>query len=1006
MKIIALLLFPLSLLCQLISTSPEFPTSTDRITIFFDATQGNKGLLNCNCDVYFHAGVITNKSSSSTDWKYVKTTWGTANNAWKMIPVPGKPNIYSFTFEPSLISYFGVPANETIQQLALVFRNASGSLAGRAANGGDIFVAIFPPNPPLQAFIQNPDSDSSFLAIGKDITIKGIASKPVNLMLTLESDTLLSKFGESFEYTFIPNQKKNFRFNFFANDSIFDSFTISSDLQVDWIYPTDPMIRTTPNQTISVKATSHTVSNLFLYDNDTLIYSTLDSILEYDLITKPNGHIIKIESQLDTLYAFNYFRYYIPSITKNEPIPSNPSFSLFAPGKTEIYAIGNFNDWLPSDEWQLKLDPTRQIFWLNPPVHLDSSNILYQYLIDGNLKIADPYSTLILDPIHDPWITEDVFPSIPPYPDTKTTGLISWVNHSFFEYDWKTSNFNPPPPQKLNIYELLIRDFVENHSYSTLIDTLPYLKKLGINAIELMPVNEFEGNISWGYNPSFHQALDKYYGPPYELKRFIDSCHAQGIAVILDVVFNHVFNQSPLFELYNNPITGRPSPENPWLNPAPLHPFNVGNDFNHDSPATKIYVEKILQYWLSEFKFDGYRFDLSKGFTQRLSFDDAQFRAYDFNRIKILKNYAKAMREVNSEAYVILEHFADIEEEKELAEDGMLFWSGAGLHNEYLEASMGYPSNLIRSDYRNAGFPKPSQITYIESHDEERIVFKNIQFGNQAPGYNIKNLSTALERSELAATFFLTLPGPKMMWQFGELGYDFSINYCPDGRIDPGCRTDIKPIVWNYQDDSFRKKLYNTYASMFQLRNQYEVFHTSDFEIIQPSTSVKGIHLRTPDHSIAMMGNFGVNPGNTTRTFPFAGKWYEFFSGDSLVVTNADESILLKAGEYRLYSNQPFDPDIRKLVTSTVFINPYEIGLKLYPNPTNGEINVDFSLNQASMVGIMIYDNSGKKIFEYPQEKRGQGNHTIRLNPLANTGYYWLKIWIDNKEISLPFIKH
>ena len=91
-----------------------------------------------------------------------------------------------------------------------------------------------------------------------------------------------------------------------------------------------------------------------------------------------------------------------------------------------------------------------------------------------------------------------------------------------------------------------LRDFIAAHNYKVLADTLQYLKRLGINAIELMPVNEFEGNNSWGYNTSFHMALDKYYGKAIDFKKFIDLCHQNEIAVILDVVFNHAFSQNSL----------------------------------------------------------------------------------------------------------------------------------------------------------------------------------------------------------------------------------------------------------------------------------------------------------------------------------------------------------------------------------------------------------------------------------------------------------------------------
>ena len=103
-------------------------------------------------------------------------------------------------------------------------------------------------------------------------------------------------------------------------------------------------------------------------------------------------------------------------------------------------------------------------------------------------------------------------------------------------YNWQNTNFTAPENKNLLIYELLVRDFVQKRNYQTLIDTLGYLDKLGINAIELMPPGEFENNESWGYNPSFHMALDKYYGTPEKFKEFVDSCHGRGIAVIVDMV--------------------------------------------------------------------------------------------------------------------------------------------------------------------------------------------------------------------------------------------------------------------------------------------------------------------------------------------------------------------------------------------------------------------------------------------------------------------------------------
>jgi len=126
---------------------------------------------------------------------------------------------------------------------------------------------------------------------------------------------------------------------------------------------------------------------------------------------------------------------------------------------------------------------------------------------------------------------------------------------------------------------LLVRDFVAAQNWQTVKDSVAYLKKLGVNAIEVMPFNEFEGNNSWGYNPDFYFAPDKAYGTETALKEFIDECHLQGIAVIMDMVMNHAFGSSPTVQMYWNSALNRPAANNPWHNGVAKHPFNVGYKF-------------------------------------------------------------------------------------------------------------------------------------------------------------------------------------------------------------------------------------------------------------------------------------------------------------------------------------------------------------------------------------------------------------------------------------------
>ncbi len=160
---------------QVLTTDPVFPTAEQPVTIYFDAAKGNGGLLNCNCDVYLHTGVITNRSSGPSDWKYVVTEWGQANSKWKMTRLPNESNLYSFTITPDIQTFYGVPTSEGIEQLAFVFRNANGSKVGRAADGGDIFTPVFNGQLTFQLLTPTP---ASLMPItpGQPLIINGEAS--------------------------------------------------------------------------------------------------------------------------------------------------------------------------------------------------------------------------------------------------------------------------------------------------------------------------------------------------------------------------------------------------------------------------------------------------------------------------------------------------------------------------------------------------------------------------------------------------------------------------------------------------------------------------------------------------------------------------------------------------------------------------------------------------------------------------------------------------------------
>ncbi len=568
--------------------------------------------------------------------------------------------------------------------------------------------------------------------------------------------------------------------------------------------------------------------------------------------------------------------------------------NLYAPNKTTVSVIGDFNSWTPT---AMNETPDGTRWWVQIDNINPTTEYAYQYFVDGSLKVADPYCEKILDPANDKYIPASIYPNLKAYP-TGQTGIVSVLQANQTAYTWKNTSFTRPDKKNLVIYELHVRDFIADHSYKTLKDTLNYLTNLGINAVELMPVNEFEGNDSWGYNPDFYFAPDKYYGTKNDLKALIDECHSRGMAVILDMVLNHSFGSSPMVQLYFNSSTQKPTPDNPWFNVDPTHPDNVGYDFNHESQATKYFAKNVMKFWMTEYKIDGYRFDLAKGFTQKNTGSDVNaWGLYDASRVAIWKDYNSFIQGVDpNNFYVILENFASDQEQKEESDQGMMQWNN--MNYSFNESTMGWvsTSDLTSMFFTPHTYTAPDYlVNYMESHDEERLMYKNLNFGNTAgaSGYTVRDLATALKRQETAAALFLTAPGPKMIWEFGERGYDISIN--------DGGRLGDKPAHWEYMSDPLRKKLYTVFARLIKMKIKNPVFTTSTVQY-SVAGAVKTMTLAGTGVKVEVIANVDVNPQTTTITFPATGTYYDYMTGTTINVPSASYSVTLAPGEYHIYS--------------------------------------------------------------------------------------------------------
>lgn len=907
-----------------VTCTPVFPGPDDNITITFNAKEGNMGLASETGDVYAHTGVITDKSTSASDWKFVKFPWTTNDPSVKMTP---KGNgIYTLSIN-NIRAFYAVPAADKILKLAFVFRNSNGSKEGKTAAGGDIF---------------------------------------------------------------------------------YDIYSSSSALKTLLITPNAPTIYTTIGQMIDVKGAASIASNLTLTDNGTLIASasTAKELTKTITVTGEGGHTVVFKAELNGVADSASFTYTVsPTITIADP-PKGAELGanintkgdsvtlLFqAPLKQSVYVIGSFNNYQIDTKYLMKKSVDGKTWWLSIGGLTPGQIYTYQYLVDGVLNVADPLSTLVLDPNNDRFIPSITYPNMPVYP-VRATGIVSVLEPGKTPYVWKTTNYTRPEKKDLVIYELHIRDFIARHDYQTLIDTIAYLKNLGITAIELMPVSEFSGNESWGYNPIFHNALDKYYGTIDKFKEFVDKCHANGIALILDIVFNQADNASPLAKLYWD--GSKPSVDNPFLNPTATHPFSVFNDFNHESEYTKNYVDRCLKYWLTEYKIDGYRFDLAKGFTQKVSNNDGVFAAYDQSRVDILKHYHQTIQAAAPGAYTILELFSDNSEETTLATEGMMVW--ANVNGSSNEATMGYTGNsLTRFSSKARGWndaKHDKHIAYMESHDEERLMYKNLQYGNASGNYSIKNdLNISLKRIELISAFFYTVPGPRMLWQFGELGYDINIDF--NGR------TGNKPIRWDYYADNARKRIYNVTRNLLELRKNNAAFRTTNYSEADLSSGYsKAFHVQDADFNLTVIGNFDVVANDVNPAFQKTGLWYNFLTGDSINITDKNGVIRLLPGEYRVYTSmrqpKPAGGYVRYTLTGTEEFANQVNEFMVYPTPSvSGNIFIGYNLKNEGDVQWTVYNSIGQQVSASNKKLLPQGSYQDALNMSLSAGTYLVKLTVN-----------
>lgn len=908
--------------------------------------------------IYAHIGLTVN----GTQWENVKGTWG--NNSTQPAMVLDNGTTYKLTLGPDLYAYFGVPTTSTITQICVVFRAATGS----------------------------PQSADTFIPVG---------SFQFNLTQPTQNSTTLLTSGSNFLIA-ANNTGGNASYTLKSNGLVIHSNTNTSTYSF-----TQTNITSNQNYVLEVTQGNSTITKKF-------------SVII-------NGGAQSAAIPADLKEGVNY----------NALDDTKATLVLNAPFKDFIYVAGTFNNWQPDGTYAMKKDPNSGKFWLELTGLTSGNSYSYQYWVGDQtnlpanspamVKTADPYSTLVLSPFDDPEIaTLGVYPNLPQYPEgqEREVSVLQTGPNAFYQYNWSeaTTNFFKPDKKDLVIYEVLVRDFDANRTYQDLINKIDYFKNLKINAIQLMPVMEFEGNESWGYNTAFHMALDKRYGTEAKLKEFIDLCHQNNIAIILDIALNHVFSRSPLERMWmkdtnNDGLGDGTTAENPYANANPMHSYNVGTDLNHFNEPNNLtgnYVKQTIEHWINNFKIDGFRWDLTKGFTQNCPYtgsgsaQDACTNNYQSDRVAKLKYYADLQWAIDPNFYVIFEHLGNggsYTEEVEWANyrktgdadgiaKGIMHWRK--MTDAYANFVKGNSTNLAGVADATDRF-----IGYAESHDEERIVYKALTEAGQTQN----NLPKVLKRLSAMGALHLLVPGPKMIYHFGDLGYDDSIFTCSDGTVNTptggatgDCKLSTKPQnQWteNWLTNLDRKKVYDDWAKMIELKTTQNIFKNGQYAWNFSTTGKTRLDIwtsttSTPDLSyVFVLTNATNSVSNAAGNFPYTGTWYNLMDGTPLTVTSTSMLINIEADGFRVFGNkQPLlsQPDFNKAT------------IVLHPNPSSGNFHINTNVQHLS-----IYNSIGHLVKEF------KGNfdaaHSYSIDDLIN-GLYLVKITDkNNNQSSMKLIK-
>lgn len=732
---------------QMFTTSPTpLQQSSQNVKIYFDPSLCDVPALKTATEIYAHIGVTLPDAPST--WTHVIGNWADKDPKKKFTKLNN--GIWELNIG-DINTYFNLSAGTTISKIAIIALNADGT-----AQTADNFLTVYP-----EGFFIDFTYSPSNLVIDKPttFTFKLSATEMSQLSIAVDGNVIASAA---------------------------DAMTLSKSYTFS-----------TSDKFYTVTASANNGSET-LMEEVTVAYPTASQPGDY-----PGG---------------------VPKMGAVKQADGSVLFCLAAPQKTSVILVGEWDDYRTLSKNVMKYQDYNgnRYFWTKVDGLQNDKYYPYYYLVDGTRKVADPCAKLMLDCYSDKWIPQGIWNEpMPQYPyDKFDDTMLAVYRGDIDDYNWDsaTLNFQVPDHKSLTVYEILLRDFTGDGSdqngkqYGTFRTALPkiaYLKSLGVNAVEILPVMEFNGNSSWGYNTNGYMALDKVYGSPKDMRDFVAECHRNGIAVILDIVFNQSDGLMPWYQMYD-------IDSNPFYNKTAPHAYSVLNDFNQGNPVLQDYWHQTLRYWMEAYKVDGFRFDLVKGLGNNDSYanaGDAATNAYNANRVARMKEMHDVIVSVKADGIHINELLGTNQEENANAANGEIGWNNLNYTScQYAIGTAEGNADMKNFYSPNGGKNFGGTLSYAESHDEPRVAWKMKKYGVSAVKYTAATPKAAsIRRLGAVAGQMLLSPGAQMIWEFEEVAADYE-----QGSDLEKLRA-IAPM-WNYFDNDIRGSLAEVYKQLCNLR--------------------------------------------------------------------------------------------------------------------------------------------------------------------------------------------